>query len=391
MGKHDAPEFDPAAVSLFREDGRGSPYPFMRQQMVESLDTFDIAEEMLTYPGTRVIARQGTRRAGRADSMQARFDAALTAAFARQFEYVFKELYETEYPEHRAMEFIPVSTEVPPGSLMHTYRMINKIGNAKIISSSGMAQDFPNADIEGEETPLPVVTLGSSYNWTVLDMQRAAMSQQGNLPIEALKADSARYAIEYLLEQLAAVGSANDGLPGLTNLPGVNATTQVSTGTWATQVAAIGSANVSNNTVPALVVAQAIGADVAAAVSKIRTQSKLVYRPDTWLSPTTALIAIEENVRSPGFTEDTIKQWLEKVYELDIEGWPFLDLANGGTSGMAMCYKRDPKILQMILAQPFTQLAPQPRSAAWQVPCMAQYGGIVARYPLAITSMTGIA
>ena len=311
---------------------------------------------------------------------------ALTAAFARQLEYIYKEIYNVEYPAFRATEFIPLSTEVPAGSLVFTYRMWNKTGTARVIHN--FAKDLPSADINAIEFPSPIVTLGMSYDFSIVDIQRAALSQA---PIESMKADAARFAIEYLQEQIACFGSALDGVPGLVNAPGVTGTTQVSSGgDWLVQIAAIGAATPS---APASAVAavQGIATDANAMRSKIINQTIGIHTPNTMLLPVDLHVALETAPRSPAFTDDTILDYLEKLTDMDWERWPQLNAQGVTGNGRVMCYEKDPNVLKLVVAQPFTQLPPQPVALSWQVPCLSQVGGVMVIRPLAVTYMDGLA
>jgi hypothetical protein len=326
----------------------------------------------------------------RGDAMGLRQDAGLSLAFARSLEYIIRAPYEAEYPEFRATEFLPVLSAVPPEALAFTYRMLDKLGQAAIIQENG--SDAPKVDVKGSEWQSPIITIGASYDYTILDTARA---EALGIPLEAYKAESARFACEYLLENIAAVGAPNSGVPGFTNAPGIVGTTQVSTGgNWVQQIAAIGAAQTTNNTVPALVAVQGIAADINAMVNKIFQGTKGIHRPDTMLVGVNAYSALMTAPRSPGFTRDTILDYLEDLCQLDIECWPQLDAAGGttvgGLSGRVMVYKKDPKIVNLVIPQPWTQLPPQPIRMSWEVTSYLRTGGVQVRFPRAVTWMDGI-
>lgn len=156
----------------------------------------------------------------RRDSVQ-RADA-LTIAFARELEDIIKEVFEVEYPELRAREFLP-ERFVSPEALTFTYRMTNRVGVADIIDDNG--NNIPKVDVTGEEWQQPIVNVGASYDFTILDQMR---SGRLGISIDALKAEAARWAVEYKIEQLAANGDASQGLVGIWNAPGISATPQAS-------------------------------------------------------------------------------------------------------------------------------------------------------------------
>lgn len=323
-----------------------------------------------------------------------RADAGLSVAFARSLEYIIRKPYEAEYPQLRAKEFIPLLTEVPPGANTYTYRMFDKTGRAAIISDSG--NDAPKADVNGKEFQAPIVTVGMSYAYTIIDSMRAAMA---NIPLEAFKANACRFAIEFFIENLAAVGNAATGVVGLVNAPNINQVTQVSTGgNWITQINNIGSAAKTDATTPATVVAQAIGSDVNAMISAIYDASLGIHSPTNMLVPTTIYNRLRTTPVRPQYSNDTLLSYLEELTGLEIDPWPSLNSA--GTSsfvvagktyqGAVVVYQKDPDILNLVVSQPFTQLPPQPRAMAWEVLAYARTGGVTVRRPVAISVMNGV-
>jgi hypothetical protein len=315
-----------------------------------------------------------------------RNDAGSTMAFARQLEYRYKEVLEIEFSELVATELIPLDTEVPAGSTSYTYRMWNKIGNARVIAN--FANDLPVADVDAKEFPASIITLGASWQFSYLDVQRAALA---DVPLEALKAEAARFAIEYLEEQIAAAGFANAGVVGLTNAPGLPSTAQVSTGgTWLAQIAAVGAATAAE---PAAAVAavQGIASDINAMVAKIYVNTKGLYYPDTCALPTNLFIGLKQLPRSPAFTGDNAMTYLETMTGCKFVHWPQLNTLGSTSLGRVVVYKRDKKCLRLIQAQPFTQLPPQPKNLAFIVPCLSQIGGVNYMRPLTGTYMDGLA
>lgn len=371
--------------------------------------TRDIPQHLhaaLNRPDMRLDSRRGIRRAAerilvaseyiprevydgrdrRRDSVQ-RADA-LTLAFARELEDVIKEVFEVEYPELRAPEFMP-ERGVAPAALTFTYRMTNRLGEADIIDENG--SNIPKVDVDAEEWPQPIVTVGASYDFTIFDQMRSGLI---GISIDSLKAEAARWAVEYKIEQLAANGDANSGLVGLWNAPGVAATTQLSTGTWLSQINAIGTASTTNATPPAVVVAQAIAADIGNAKRTIYAQTEGIHVPDTMLVPASIYEALESTPRSPGFTDDNLLQYLEKLTGLDIEMWPQLNNADtagtNGVHGVVVIYKKDPKIVNLMTAMPFTQLPPEAVKMAWEICTYARTGAAQVRYPLAVSYLKGL-
>lgn len=311
----------------------------------------------------------------------------LTVAFARELEDIIKEVFQAEFPELIASQLMP-ERYVSADALSFTYRLINKIGQAAIINENG--SDIPKVDVEGKEFQQPIVTVGASYDFTILDQMR---SGRLGISIDALKAEASRFAIELLIEKLACVGDASSGLVGLVNAPGVAASTKLSTGTWLAQIAAIGSATTTNATPPAVVVAQAIGADIGQMVNDIATSTEGIHTPTDCLLPVSLYTALKTTPQSPGFNSNSLLKYLEEFTDLKFTQWPQLNTADAagtsGVHGVVAVYKKDPKVLNLMMSQQFTQLPPQPIKMAYEIDCYARTGAAQVRYPLAVRTMKG--
>ena len=78
-------------------------------------------------------------------------------------------------------------------------------------------------------------------------------------------------------------------------------------------------------------------------------------------------------------------------YITRIESWNKLALADAaGTGPRAVCYKRDPEVLELVIPQEYEELPPQPKGFMYDIPCHARCGGVVVYYPLAMAYMDGL-
>jgi hypothetical protein len=326
-----------------------------------------------------------------------RQDAALTAAFARQLEHIFAKTYAAEYAQYRAHEFFPTSTEVDPGALSFTYRMSNRVGQAAVINA-GNAKDLPNIGLAAQEWQSPIITLGASYNFTVVNQASALMAQ---FPLEAEKARATRESVEGLEEQIYAQGYAPAGVPGVTNATGVVATTQVSTGTWTAQLltglaaAPLSSAEIS-----------AIASDLIAAKQRIFSNSLGRHQATNVLLPPNLYSALDTAPQSPLYNGKTLLSWLEELIGMDIDFWPILLNAGsilgspvtfGPVTGgnpqqytRVVVYEKNPDVVQLIQAQSFIQLAPQPVGLVLEVNCYSRIGGAMMVRPVGLTYIDGL-
>lgn len=326
------------------------------------------------------------------ETIQGRSDANETALFARQLEYVYTQTYDIEYPELKARMLVPVDTRVPSGADSFTYSQFNKQGRATIVHN--YAEDFAGADIIGKQFKQAIVSLGDSYQYTIQDMRAAAMA---GLPLEARKAEAARFAIEQKLESLTAFGDANTGLVGVTNAAGINVVSKVSlnnagttASTWAQLITdALAKGNIT-------AASQEIVKDVLAMWRQIHNATKGTHAGDTLVLTTDTWSVLASTPRAPGFTNDTILDYIKQVVPglKNIEFWPRLDgaapAAVNSVFGRVLLYEKNPRVLSLIISQEFEQFAPQPRNMAFIVPCHMRTGAVEVRYPLAVSVMDGL-
>jgi hypothetical protein len=380
-----------------------------------------------------------------------RADAAFSAMFARQLEYVYTWTADIEYPALKARSLVPVDTEVPSGAEFFTYSMYDVAGEAAILQNYAK-NSFPEADVYADQFRQAVKGLGAKYSFSVQDMRAAAMA---GVPLEAKKASSARYSVEKRLERIAAYGDAPTGIYGITNAPGITATTKLSpAGTWAQQIAAA----IAAGTLPAT--SQAILGDVNAQAQGIYNATLGEHTPTTLVLPTAAFSILATTPWSPVYRDESILQfilksspWLDEIVD-----WPYLNTIgrlplagtfhvingsasvvasvsqagvvyvgatlylggvayvvsafNGTTgitlsvvyagstnvtlgsvtqqSGLSLVYEKDPRVLQLVIPQEFEQFPPEMDGLLWEVYCHLRTGGVNVIRPLAVTTMAGI-
>lgn len=327
-------------------------------------------------------------------SLALRNDAGLTAAFARQLEHIMAKVYQARYQKYRAREFFALNTEVDPGALSFTYRMTEREGAAAIVNG-GNAKDLPNADIAANENQAPIITLGASYNFSVINQLSGAMA---NIPIESMKAEAARKNIEALEETIFCVGAPTAGVAGVTNVPGIVATTKVSSGTWFSQYLA----NTGTSALTSTLVTS-IASDINAMIGQVISQSTGEFTPTDCLLPVNLWMLLQVVPQSTTFNSKSLLTFIEEMTGLHFDYWPALSTAGGSAgspsklavvsggnpamSGRIVVYDKDPEVMQLVSAQPFTQLAPQDVGLVWTVPTYSRIGGAMSPQPLGLTYM----
>lgn len=314
-----------------------------------------------------------------------------SAMFARQLEYIYTETFDVEYPENKARRLIPVDNRVPNGADYFTYRQFNRGGDkARIVHS--FTDDAPMADVNGAEFSQRLFSIASSYGFNIQEMRAAAMA---GVPLEAMKASAAKIMIDTKIEDLAAVGSIEVMQPGgtqqaygLYNAPNVNATTQVSTGTWPAQYAA-------DSSLGKVTSITAMQLDLSTLRQKIFNQTLGEHGQVgtlTCLFSTSLAVFLQSTPRNVQYdaTGQTLWEYLQKSCGFkEFDFWNRGDTAGAGSAGRIVAYEKNPRALSLIMSQEFEQFAPQFRNMGIIVPCHARTGCVEVRYPLWMSYLDG--
>lgn len=303
------------------------------------------------------------------EDRQVREDSGETAIVARQLEYIKTELFNIEYATPKALMLVPLDTSVPAGADTFTYREWDVVGTAEIISNYG--KDLNRVDILVNEYPQRIVPIGDAYGYTVDDLRKAAFAQ---VPLDSMKAKTAKEAIDRKLDALIALGNTATGLKGFLNHPNVPRVS-VPNGDWLNPL-----------TTP-----DEILADLAVMEATVINQTIDTHHPTTIVLPLTHYTKITNTARSAN-SDTTIKKFFldnsENVKE--IVSWYRCNTAGPGSAPMAVCYEKSPTIVQAVIPVPFEQLPPEMRSLEWIISCLARVGGTVWYRPLGGVYADGI-
>jgi hypothetical protein len=312
-------------------------------------------------------------------------DSGEAAFFARQLEFVKSKTYDVKYPNLRAQELLPVSTEAGPGANTITYRQYNQVGQMKFIAQ--YAKDLPRVDIFGKEFHAFVKSMGESYGYTIQEVRNAMYA---NVPLQQRKANAARLAYEQAVNRNAwfADGSASyAGCMGLfynTNITQMAAPT----GGWCDSTGA------SLGKTPDQIIA-----DVNTAINYVPQLTKMVESVNTVLMPSIHLSYIKTTMRST-ISDSTIYEVLTKnhpgvSFEALNEAFavtpsPATPTVGGSSTNILLAYDKNPDKLTLEIPQPFEQFPVQEVGLEYEIPCHARYAGVITYYPLSILLMYGI-
>jgi hypothetical protein len=292
-------------------------------------------------------------------------DAAESVFFARQLEHIKSQTYDIRYPELKARMLVPTSNEVGAGATSVTYRQYDRVGRAKLIGAN--AKDIPRVDVHGEEFNRPVRTAADCYGWTVMEVQAAAFA---GVSLNSQRAAAARRAIEELLDEVAAIGAPDFGIPtGFINDANVP-TQDVPVGTG-------GDEEWSGKTPDEII------KDVGDAIGRIRVASLDTEMPDTVLLPPAQHALISTTPRSTQ-SDTTILEFILKAFPMitAIDSWYRLVDAGAATTDRMIVYKRSADKLQQEITQEFNQLPVQEQGLEFLINAMAKTAGTAFYYPL---------
>ncbi len=309
-----------------------------------------------------------------------RFDSAEDASvfFARELDYIKANAYDVLYPEFNAVNLFPTTSEVDPGAETITYYSYEKTGMAKIIQN--YATDLPRTDVKGKPTTSNIKSLGASYGYSVQEMRASRMAGKS---LDVRKGDSAKYAIDRKINEIAWAGDKETGLVGVLS-PGNDVPM------YTLPMNAAGTSSRWVDKTP-----KEILADVKSILSFVDKVTLSVEKPDVLALPTDAYNHIEMTPRSEQ-SDTSIRKWiLDNMTQLkDIVKAPELNASSNITpyaeQDVAFLYKDDPNKFSIEIPLPFYQHTIQPEKLEFVIPCESRIAGVIIYYPLSMLIIPGV-
>lgn len=299
-------------------------------------------------------------------------DAAESAFLSRQLEQIRSKTYDIKRPPLRALQYVPLDSEVGPGTETVTYRQYDSVGVAKLVSS--YAKDFPRVDVLAREFTTRCKSLGASYGFNRQELRAA---QLANLNLDQRKANAARRAIDEKQDVVMTSGDTSTGLLGFVNQPNVTVVT-----------AAVGASATTSwdDKTP-----EEILADMFDAEQKIVEDSKEVETPTTIVLPIKKYGLIATRRMGDGSDTTILKYFLaNSQFVKEVGSWNALKTAGAGSTNRMVCYRKDPDSLVGIMPVPFEQFPPQTEGMEFVTYCHGRTGGVVVYYPLSMLYVDGI-
>lgn len=302
-----------------------------------------------------------------------RFDSVEQASvfFARELDFVKTETYDVEYPEMTALMIFPVSSEVPEGAETFTYYSYDKTGMAKIINN--YATDLPRADVKGKPNTGYVKSVGDSYGYSVQEMRASRMAGKS---LDVRKGESARYAMDYVVNKIAWAGDAEHGLIGIlsegNDIPKYVLSTVTVDGKEHTEFCYKN--------------ADQILEDINGMQKYVAKITKNVEKPDTLVLPSDVYIDLATR-RIPD-TETTILKfvldhapYLKEIREANELQAESTDINPTGSNVMFL-FTNDEKKMTLEIPMHFYQYPLQEKGLEIEIPCEQRVAGMVIYYPL---------
>jgi len=303
-------------------------------------------------------------------------DSSEAVFFNRQLEEIDKKLYETKYPAYKFADgtIIPVTSKVNKGAESYTYRRYDMFGIAKIITS--YAKDLPRVDIGGEEVTVKIKGIGDAYGYDVQEVRAANMA---NVPLETMKAKSARKAIEQIKDRIGFNGDDDHGLVGF------NDTTSVTEVTLPLDAATSSSKNWADKTADEIL-KDMNSLPTAVVVATLETEA-----PDTMLIPTAQYELISTTPRS-STSDTTILEYFLRTskYIKEVISVPKLDGAGDSSTDRLWVYKKDEDYIRYEMPVILESFPPQIKGLETEVSMHARVASIIDYVPLARAFADGI-
>jgi hypothetical protein len=295
-----------------------------------------------------------------------------SAQVDRLFNEVQKEVYKLPRASMKAVTLIPVAPAAR-GAKTISYKLITEMGMAKIIAD--YSQDLPPVARLMEEKFVPIFDIGTSYGYSLHDVEAAAFAEQ---TLELDMASTARYAVERKEDALAWKGDALHGVIGFINAPGITGVTL--------------DAGASSSVLWRNKTSKEIVSDVSnVIVNGVKLPTNEVEVPDTVLLPTEAYADV--STRSFGGEGTmTVLEFLKKTFP-EITKWESVGELNGagaaGTDRM-MVYTRATTHVCQVMPITFEQMPVQAKALAYSVPCRGRSAGTIVKRPLSVAYADGI-
>jgi hypothetical protein len=324
-----------------------------------------------------------------------------TLFLLRQLQYVRSEIRTIDYPEHKALQFLPLATDIPASVSQYVYFVRDRQGKSRIQNANAKSP-MPRFDITTAERYGRVVSLEGCYGWTIDELREAARL---NMDLPSMKAENARDILLRDTDEVLRTGqltSQDAGAPAQTASTIGGFVNHAEVAVSGTALTFTNEAGVSTTTtfgaafhdwfVAATTADQMID-DLANLEQVIVSATLDTHRPDTLLLATALKNKLATTKMSQASDKTVLQYYLANSQNIrNIDSWIYLDQAgvtDSGTGALAnkhrlVMYQRDKRVLEAVNPIEYEQQAAQIEGFEFTIPCRAKVGGVKMYNPRAV-------
>lgn len=320
-------------------------------------------------------------RSDQADALNAGHNDAQGALFfARQLEFVMREVYKEEFDDlpFANGEIIPFDSEIPENAQSFLYYLYTGLGIARFINSYARG-NLPLVTMQAAQKTGRVQPFGNAYAWSTQDIRNASFV---GMPLSTELASWAKRAHEELLNDTIAWGREDLGIPGMLNHPNITVSDSPANGAASSTY---WSAKSIDN----------ILADIFTLITTPQHLTRNREKVNMVLLPLSEMLLISTLRMGAGDGSLTVLGYVKAAYP-GVEFKTVEELAASGSGGnlatdSAYAFTSgDAKRLRAVAPIMFRQYPVQQQDLMFKVPCESTTGGVIMPRPLAAHRMDGI-
>lgn len=283
-----------------------------------------------------------------------------------------------------ARRFVPTIPNIDPSEEAYSYTMYTVTGVTGPGAPTKHAHDLPTVNVTRQKLSQRIENIPGAYGWTVDEIRAAAKK---NVPLERVTVQAAMTMIMRAIDDMLATGFTAGGIYGLLNNPNVDDTitpvTKTGGGTVWSDASKPGEwisdiNKLVETTEARLQQASLVNSEVPAFNRFVVLMDQGHYNK------------LRDTPRSDQSDMSALKWLLENNTSIEsIEPWFKCATADGGDP-MMVCYPRQEMAVGGVCPVDFESLNPQEKGFDVVVPCRGKCGGVVMRYPVAVSYLKDI-
>ncbi len=297
--------------------------------------------------------------------------------FQGQLEYAMTKAYEYRQPELKMANggILPIRSTVPRGYESWAYEMYQGTGYAKFFTS-GSWRDLPRADVAGTKTTGQVREFGTSYGYTIGEVEK---SQASGKPVTVLKGQASRRAFNTLLHNTGLRGDTSNNLQGLLTIPNQTVMSAPAGAAGATRWTTTGATAKTG---------LEMLADLNELVDTMLQTTNEQERPNVIAMPRSFYRSAQ--TRKLGTSTEVMRVSVLKQFREDnpeiTKVVVINELQTGATDGnpAIMAWREDPESLWLEVPIPYEQHGPIVDGLEFGVAVRGSTGGVICVYPLSV-------